>query len=217
MKPGSNSSLNRRDFLRITTALGAAAAVTAFLEGCSKAGIAQGTLISPTNTLENPTLTQEMAPSTTPTQEPMKPTETSPVRSATPTGPAEDGMARLAFVKTNDRAEGVRYHEKDQCLGIPGRTRVARREIDRVCHRDQQCDIPHNQRRSRDRGRRDCHDDGHVSRVYLLNQCCLTIAPSSGTGDSKYCAKKLDRPIISAKCLRTSASSRSGCRQSYLC
>ena len=107
-KPGSNSPLSRRDFLRITTALGGAAALTSFLEGCSKAEIAQGTLISPTDTLEIPTPTQEMGSTTTPAQELIKPTETTTVPSATPIEPVDNGIAKLAFVKTNDRAEGVR-------------------------------------------------------------------------------------------------------------
>lgn len=107
-KPGSNSSLSRRDFLRITTTLGGATALASILEGCSKAVIDQSTLISPTDTLEIPTLTPEIVPTATPTQEPIKPTETQPVPSATPTEPVDDGKARLAFVKTNDRAQGVR-------------------------------------------------------------------------------------------------------------
>jgi uncharacterized protein (DUF362 family) len=49
-----------------------------------------------------------MVPTNTPTQEQIKPTETNTVPSATPTEPVDNGIARLAFVKTNDRAEGVR-------------------------------------------------------------------------------------------------------------
>ena len=107
-KPESNLSLSRRAFLRITTALGGAAALISFLEGCSKAEIAQETLISPTDTLEIPTLTQEVLPTTSPTQEEIQPTETTAVPSATSTESEENGIARLAFVKTSDRAEGVR-------------------------------------------------------------------------------------------------------------
>lgn len=107
-KPESNLSLSRRAFLRITTALGGAAALISFLEGCSKAEIAQETLISPTDTLEISTLTQEVLPTTSPTQEEIQPTETTAVPSATSTESEENGIARLAFVKTSDRAEGVR-------------------------------------------------------------------------------------------------------------
>jgi len=107
-KPESNLSLSRRAFLRITTALGGAAALISFLEGCSKAEIAQETLTSPTDTLEISTLTQEVLPTTSPTQEEIQPTETTAVPSATSTEAVENGVARLAFVKTTDRSEGVR-------------------------------------------------------------------------------------------------------------
>ena len=113
-KPGSK--LSRRDFLRITTAVGGAAALSSFLEGCSKTGIDQGTLITATDTPEIPTPTTEMVQTTTPTQEPIKPTATNTVPSATPTEPVENGTTRLAFVKTNDRAEGVR--KAIELLGI---------------------------------------------------------------------------------------------------
>jgi uncharacterized protein (DUF362 family) len=107
-KLGSNLSLSRRDFLHIITALGGAAALTTFLEGCSNAEIDQGTLIPPTDTLEIPTPTPEMRPTTTPAQEQIKPTETNSVPSATPIELGDHNIARVALVKTNDRGEGVR-------------------------------------------------------------------------------------------------------------
>ena len=123
-KPESNLSLSRRAFLRITTALGGAAALISFLEGCSKAEIAQETLISPTDTLEIPTLTQEVLPTTSPTQEEIQPTETTAVPSATSTESEENGIARLAFVKTSDRAEGVR-----RAIGLLGINPVAGKHV----------------------------------------------------------------------------------------
>jgi len=116
VKPDSNSKLNRRDFLRTVTALGGMAALASFMEGCSEAELAQGTAISPSGTPEMPTPTRETAPTTTSTQEESMPTETEPAPSATPTETVEDGIARLAFVKTNDRAEGVR--KAIELLGI---------------------------------------------------------------------------------------------------
>jgi len=65
-------------------------------------------LISPTETPEIPAPTQELAPTTTPDQEQIKPTEPDTDPSATPTEPIDSGRARLAFVKTNNRTEGVR-------------------------------------------------------------------------------------------------------------
>jgi len=98
--PASHSPLSRRDFLR----MGGAAALASFLGACSQAESSQETLISPTDTPEIPTPTQEKAAATMPTQEPIQPTQTNPVPSATP----GDGVARLAFVKTDDRLTGVR-------------------------------------------------------------------------------------------------------------
>ena len=115
-KPASNPYLSRRDFLRLSIALGGAAALTSFLEGCSKAQIDQGTILSPTDALEIPTLTQEMVPTTAPAQEQIKPTETNTVPSATPIEPVDNGIARVAFVKTRDRADGV--HKALGLLGI---------------------------------------------------------------------------------------------------
>ncbi len=123
-KPESNLSLSRRAFLRITTALGGAAALISFLEGCSKAEIAQETLISPTDTLEISTLTQEVLPTTSPTQEEIQPTEATAVPSATSTESVENGVARLAFVKTTDRAEGVR-----RAIGLLGINPVAGKHV----------------------------------------------------------------------------------------
>ncbi len=108
VKPGFNSSLSRRAFLRITTALGGAAALTSFLEGCSKAEIQQETSIPPTDAHNISMLTQDLAPTTTSTLEQIKPTETNTAPTATPIESVDDGIARLAFVKTNDRVEGVR-------------------------------------------------------------------------------------------------------------
>ena len=103
-----NSFLSRREFLRMVAALGGGAALATFLEGCSQAEIAQVTAISPSDTPELPTATQESAPTVTPTQEEIMPTETQPAPTETPTEPVDDGIARLAFVKTSDRLEGVR-------------------------------------------------------------------------------------------------------------
>jgi uncharacterized protein (DUF362 family) len=103
-----NSELCRREFLRMVAALGGGAALAAFLEGCSMVEIAQVTVVSPTEAPEMPTPTSESTPTTTPTQKEIMPTETEPPPSTTLTEPVDDGIARLAFVKTNDRAEGVR-------------------------------------------------------------------------------------------------------------
>ncbi len=123
-KRASYSPLSRREFLRRVTALGGAAALAAALEGCSKTGIDQATPLSTNAVPEGPTITPEQASATaTVTQEP-KPTDTNPVPSATPTEIINDGKARVAFVKTNNRAEGVR-----QAIGLLGINPVAGKSV----------------------------------------------------------------------------------------
>jgi len=107
-KQGSNSSLSRREFLRIATALGGGAALASFLEGCSKAGINPEVLLSPTSTREVPTLSQSNEATTTNVPEGVKPTDTETAATAAPTETVEGEIARLALVKTKDRAAGVR-------------------------------------------------------------------------------------------------------------
>jgi uncharacterized protein (DUF362 family) len=106
----SNLYLTRRDFLRLATALGGAAAMTSFLEACSKAGIDPETLLTPTNTfvMPSPTLAPTTESAATPVPEKVEPTETQVTPTETPTGVPDDGIARVAFVNTSDRAEGVR-------------------------------------------------------------------------------------------------------------
>jgi uncharacterized protein (DUF362 family) len=109
-KGNSSSSLTRRDFLRLASAVGGAAALASFLEACSKAGIDPETILSATNTISVPvpTLVQETEPATTPIPQQIQPTETQVTPAETPTEVPDDGVARVAFVKTRDRAEGVR-------------------------------------------------------------------------------------------------------------
>jgi uncharacterized protein (DUF362 family) len=118
-KHGSHSSLSRREFLRLAAALGGTTALASLLEGCSRASIDQEVLLSPTDTHEVPTLIQETATAVPPVLEGPKPTETETIPSltpaetktipsVTPTETIDDGKTRLAFIKTNDRTEGVR-------------------------------------------------------------------------------------------------------------
>ena len=122
----SNLHLNRRDFLRLATALGGAAALTSFLEACSKAGIDPETLLSPTNTVVMPSPTHISAtePAVTPVPEKVQSTETQATPTETPSGVPNDGLARVAFVKTSDRAEGVRI-----ALDLLGMNPVAGKRI----------------------------------------------------------------------------------------
>jgi uncharacterized protein (DUF362 family) len=107
-KPEIDPSLNRRDFLRLAASLGGAAALTAFLEACSKAGIDPATVLAPTEPPVLPTRTQGITSTSTPSPTQPAPTESQTQPSATPTETAADGKARIAFVQTTDRAGGVR-------------------------------------------------------------------------------------------------------------
>jgi uncharacterized protein (DUF362 family) len=108
VKRVSNQSINRKGFLQIAATTGGAAALALFLESCSKAGIATESPVPPTIQANPPTLapTTEPAPATATATE--SPSETPPQPSSTAQAPANDGKARVAFVKTNDRADGVR-------------------------------------------------------------------------------------------------------------
>jgi hypothetical protein len=74
-KLASDSSLLRREFLRLAITLGGAAALASILEGCSEAGIDLETLPSPTGP-EVPSLVPEFTPATTPVPEGLKTRQT---------------------------------------------------------------------------------------------------------------------------------------------
>lgn len=109
----SNSSLSRRELLRLIPILGGATALASFLQGCAMTDIDTEAPLSPTAASSMPASVQATVPAAaTSTPEISQPTVTSVVPtaapSATPVEIVEDGKARVAFVKTNDRAEGVR-------------------------------------------------------------------------------------------------------------
>ncbi len=107
-RPGSNSSLSRREFLRLASALGGAAALSSFLEACADAGLVQEPPPSPSAAPPTTTPARELSATSTSSLETPLPTETDAVPTATPAATIQDGKARVAFVKTSDRAEGVR-------------------------------------------------------------------------------------------------------------
>lgn len=99
-KPGN--SITRKDFLKLLSAVGGSIIAAPILNACQQLG-----LIEPTAT--------EPAPSSTPiistsTVEPF------PTGTAAPVETVEEGVARLAFVKTRDRVAGVR--KAIELLGI---------------------------------------------------------------------------------------------------
>lgn len=93
--------ITRNDFLKLLTAVGGAIVLNPILNACRRLG-----LVAPTTTPH-------------PTKKSIVPTSTvtpSPTDTAVPLETVEEGVAKLAFVKTRDRAAGVR--EVIKLLGI---------------------------------------------------------------------------------------------------
>ena len=103
----SSSAVSRREFLRRVTALGGAAALAAAIQACSVRGIETQVLNSATGVPGSPASVLEIAPTTKVTPSATA-TAGEATPSPTPTVTPDDGTARVAFVKTNNRAEGVR-------------------------------------------------------------------------------------------------------------
>jgi hypothetical protein len=118
-----DSSLSRREFLRLLTAMGGASALASVLESCSRAGIAQQNALPPTHTHQSPAPVQEWTSTATPVPPKPAPTQTAFAPSDTPTRIVDD-KARVAFVKTNHRAEGVR-----QAIDLLGINPVAGKRV----------------------------------------------------------------------------------------
>jgi uncharacterized protein (DUF362 family) len=99
---------SRREFLKLLTTLGGAAAATSFLQACSKAGVDPTVMFTPTSTRQSPTPEPtSTATSTGSSEEILEQEETPTPTEAAP--PAETlGPGQVAFVKTRDRTLGVR-------------------------------------------------------------------------------------------------------------
>ena len=99
---------SRREFLQLISTFGGAAALTSFLQACSQAGIDPTQVLSPTNppTGLSPTNTSEST--ATATQETIGSSESSPSPTDSPVEATTLGTSQVAFVKTRDRAQGVR-------------------------------------------------------------------------------------------------------------
>jgi uncharacterized protein (DUF362 family) len=117
----SRRSVSRREFLRKGLTLAGLTATAAFLEACRRPGLGTvgGAADVPINLAPSPSPTSTSrpfatpAPSATPTPSPLATSAPSatPTLSPSPTTPPAvqaAGLARIAFVKTRDRAEGVR-------------------------------------------------------------------------------------------------------------
>lgn len=104
----SSPYLSRREFFRRAAALGGAAALAAALQACGTPGADQAALITPTPEQEPAELTQEPPLSTQTSTSKPEPTLTGQAPLPTAAAEPEEGTARVAFVRTSDRAGGVR-------------------------------------------------------------------------------------------------------------
>lgn len=103
-----NTVLTRREFLRRLTAVGGAAALTAFLESCSITDNSQIITLQPMTVLGAPITTPTIPITAAVVTETIQPSETMASPTTAATEIIDDGKARIAFVKTTNRAEGVR-------------------------------------------------------------------------------------------------------------
>jgi uncharacterized protein (DUF362 family) len=97
----TGESITRKDFLKLLSAVGGSIVVAPVLNACQRLG-----LIEPTATSQ-PAITA-IIPTSTATP--------SPIDTVVPVETVEEGIAKLAFVKTRDRAAGIR--EAIKLLGI---------------------------------------------------------------------------------------------------
>jgi uncharacterized protein (DUF362 family) len=122
--PVARRLISRRDLLRRAAGLGGLTALTSFLEACRQAGLetpagtsalSSGPAVTP-NSMPTTTPSSTPVPAAMPAPEPSPTTSPSatPAVSTFPTAPprpmatTETGVARVAFVKTRDRVDGVR-------------------------------------------------------------------------------------------------------------
>jgi uncharacterized protein (DUF362 family) len=87
-------SITRKDFLKLLSAVGGSIFAAPILNACQRLGLIEPTATSPA--------LSSIANMSTSTLEPV------PTITAAPVEQVEEGIARLAFVKTRDRAAGVR-------------------------------------------------------------------------------------------------------------
>jgi len=103
-----NHHTSRREFLKLLSTVGGAAALSSFLQACTQAGIDPTTLITPAQTQVEPT--QIPTETATATSKPEEEILTEPSPTATqPAHPGQKaGTAQVAFIKTQHRSLGVR-------------------------------------------------------------------------------------------------------------
>jgi len=102
------SQFSRREILKLLSTLGGAATLSAFLQACSQAGIDPTSILIPETTQPESTPTDRPVPTSTTTQEPAESEEPSPSPTESPQEEIAQDASIVAFIKTSDRAQGVR-------------------------------------------------------------------------------------------------------------
>ncbi len=103
-----NGGYSRRDFLKLASTLGSAAALSSFLQACSQAGIDPTTVLSPTSPPLIPPTEAIPNPTDNEAAEQFIEPEDTPAPTETPSPKPVLGTGQVVFVKTQDRAQGVR-------------------------------------------------------------------------------------------------------------
>ncbi len=107
--PNTQGNMRRREFLRLLGLLGGAISITAILDACQKLGVQPALEPTASNQLKSPIIssTSTVEPTQTTTQ--ALPAQDMPSATASATStPEMTNKARIALVKTDDRAAGVR-------------------------------------------------------------------------------------------------------------
>ena len=107
-KTHCNGGYSRRDFLKVSSTFGGAAALASFLQACSQAGIDPTTVLSPTSTQMVPPTDAIPSPTSSQTPEEFIELDNTPTPTESPSPAAGLGAGQVAFIKTQDRAQGVR-------------------------------------------------------------------------------------------------------------
>ena len=103
-----NKNLSRREFLRVFVALGGVTATSSVYAACARAGMIPTTEITSRSTPTKLSPTETAEPASTAIREVEESPEMTKEPASTPTQMATGLVSRVAFVKTSDRAEGVR-------------------------------------------------------------------------------------------------------------
>ena len=106
--PNGDPEYTRREFLRVLSALGGAAALSTFLQACSQAKIDPTALLTPEATQRLSQPTDQPEPTATTKKELVESAEPESTPTDFPTEAISKSASQVAFIKTNDRAQGVR-------------------------------------------------------------------------------------------------------------